>query len=215
MKRERRRVHVSPSAGIALVALVAASSGGAYAAVTASQGTIVACVHRVGGGLYEAHSCARRDQHLVWNAAGPRGPQGPAGSLDTSQFYTKAESDGRYGRVVKQQTDIAIGVSGDALDIPGVGSVFVKCNDNVNSLTWSYGNTSASTEYFTTSAGFSRVIKVGGSTGLFGDTYAKELILQVLTGATVSTINVSVMDPHLGSAAEPDVCRTFGQAVIN
>jgi hypothetical protein len=60
----------SPSMGVALAALALAASGGAYAATTGSSGTIVACVHHSGGGLYVAHKCARHDSHLTWNVAG-------------------------------------------------------------------------------------------------------------------------------------------------
>jgi Collagen triple helix repeat (20 copies) len=44
------------------------------------------CIHRHGGGLYEAHKCAKHDTRLSWNrtgaqaAPGATGAQGPAGA---------------------------------------------------------------------------------------------------------------------------------------
>jgi len=74
-----RRVHLTPAMGVALAALFVAASGGAYAATTRSSATIVACVHRQGGGLYVAHKCAAHDTLLSWNTAGPQGPAGKDG----------------------------------------------------------------------------------------------------------------------------------------
>lgn len=68
----------TPSMGVALIALIAAVSGGAYAATAAkSSKTISACVHHSGGGLYVARKCASHDKRLKWNVTGPRGAQGP------------------------------------------------------------------------------------------------------------------------------------------
>ena len=64
---------------VALVALVMAASGGAYAAVKGSPRTITVCVHHKGGGLYTTRKCARRDARLSWNVKGPTGAQGPRG----------------------------------------------------------------------------------------------------------------------------------------
>ena len=67
--------------GVALVALVLAASGGAYAAVKSSSPTISACVHHKGGGLYVAHRCARHDARLRWDVTGPPGRQGTQGVM--------------------------------------------------------------------------------------------------------------------------------------
>jgi hypothetical protein len=45
---------------------------------TSSQGTISACVHARGGGLYVGR-CARGEKQLSWAQRGPQGPPGPAG----------------------------------------------------------------------------------------------------------------------------------------
>jgi hypothetical protein len=124
---------------------VAAASGGAYAAMTASSTSIVACVHHNGGGLYKARKCARHDGRLVWSVTGPRGatgPQGPQGNQgpqgiqgrpgtpDTSQFYTQAESDTRFlrgsgGVTTIPLVDLPNGGSGPLVDIAGVGKLEV------------------------------------------------------------------------------------------
>jgi hypothetical protein len=64
---------------VALVALVTAASGGAYAAARISSPQISACARHSGGGLYLAHRCAHGDARLTWNAVGPQGPAGPQG----------------------------------------------------------------------------------------------------------------------------------------
>jgi hypothetical protein len=67
---------------LGIIALVAIASGAAFAA-TRGGGSITACVHKLGGGLYQSRHCAKHDGKLAWSAAGPRGvagPQGPAGA---------------------------------------------------------------------------------------------------------------------------------------
>lgn len=76
-----RRRYLNPSMAVALVALVTAASGGAYAAVGSSPSTISACVRHGGGGLYAAHRCEHGDRRLTWNAAGPEGPAGAQGPI--------------------------------------------------------------------------------------------------------------------------------------
>lgn len=71
----RRRAMTLAATG----ALVAATAGGAYA-VSTSGGSITACVHHNGGGLYQARQCAHDDRALQWNVRGPDGPQGAAGA---------------------------------------------------------------------------------------------------------------------------------------
>ena len=71
-----KRLRVSPWIGLALVI---ATSGAAYAAVSASSPTITACVRHRGGVLYSGRKCARGDARLSWSATGPAGPHGPVG----------------------------------------------------------------------------------------------------------------------------------------
>lgn len=154
-----RRLQVSPSLGIALVALVLALTGGAYAAGSASQGTVAACVHHIGGGLYSARRCARHDRRLVWSVTGPRGAtgqqgpqgaqgpkgdtgpqgiQGPPGSPDTSQFYDKSQSDARFmhgsgGVTTIPLANIANGGTAELVNVAGVGSLTVTACAVANS----------------------------------------------------------------------------------
>jgi hypothetical protein len=68
----------SPATALGIVALILAAGGGAYAA-TSGRGTITACVHHGGGGLYRARNCAHHDGRLSWNASGPPGTTGANG----------------------------------------------------------------------------------------------------------------------------------------
>ncbi len=100
-----RRRYFNPSMAVALVALVTAASGGAYAAVGGSPATISACVRHGGGGLYAAHRCEHGDRRLTWNATGsegpagaqgpvgPQGAAGPAGAIGPSDAFA-AHKDG-------------------------------------------------------------------------------------------------------------------------
>jgi hypothetical protein len=100
--------------GVAFVALVAAASGGAYAAASASSGSIAACARRTSGVLYLAARCAKHDERLRWAITGPPGhdgAQGPAGApggqglqgaqgppgapgVPASKLFAQVESDG-------------------------------------------------------------------------------------------------------------------------
>ena len=66
---------------VALFAVTAAAGGSAIAASIAAPGTISACVHHSGGGLYVAHRCARHDRKLTWNVQGLPGVAGPKGDV--------------------------------------------------------------------------------------------------------------------------------------
>lgn len=66
--------------GGAACALVIA--GGGYA-IASGAGTITACVHKHGRGLY-AGPCARRDHRLIWNVIGPQGGRGDPGPTGPS-----------------------------------------------------------------------------------------------------------------------------------
>ena len=63
---------------VAVLALVLAFGGGAYAAGSSGP-QITVCVHHRGGALYRASRCARGDRRLSWNEIGPRGPAGARG----------------------------------------------------------------------------------------------------------------------------------------
>jgi hypothetical protein len=70
------------TAALAAAALLIAG-GGAYALASSSGGTITVCVMHIGGALYKAKTCAKRDSKLRWNnqgAQGVQGVQGPQGA---------------------------------------------------------------------------------------------------------------------------------------
>ena len=73
------RLHLTPSVGLAIVAVIVGLAGGAYAATRQSSNTITACVHHSGGGLYIARRCAHNDSSRRWAITGPRGQPGPQG----------------------------------------------------------------------------------------------------------------------------------------
>jgi hypothetical protein len=86
-----RRLFVSRGTAAAFVGILALfAAGGGYALASgAGANTIHACVHRHGGDIYVANSCASGDKAISWNKVGPRGPQGPGA---TSINFTTAGS---------------------------------------------------------------------------------------------------------------------------
>jgi hypothetical protein len=95
---------VSHATAIAYLALFVALGGSAYAigkSSSPSSGVIAACYSKRTGDLrvLTGDRCRHGEHKLVWNqqgVPGPRGVQGPAGTVDTSNVYTKTESDARY-----------------------------------------------------------------------------------------------------------------------
>jgi hypothetical protein len=110
IRRRRTAVRI----GGAVIALALTLGGTAYAVSGGSARTISACAAKRSGGLRLLASgkhCKRSERLVKWNQNGPIGPQGlqgpqgapgsqgvqgPTGSVDTSNFYNKVESDGRY-----------------------------------------------------------------------------------------------------------------------
>src|SRR5580700_11078904 len=86
----------STAALVGMLALVAA--GGGYALASGGSNTINACIHRHGGDVYIAKSCANGDTAISWNKVGPQGPRGmrgpigPRGPGATSINFTTAAS---------------------------------------------------------------------------------------------------------------------------
>ncbi|GEM_PF-6649337 len=75
-----RRLHLLGRA-LALMACIPVFILGGFALASSqgtSQGTISACVHKSGGGLYVGR-CARGDKTLSWSQRGRQGPRGPVG----------------------------------------------------------------------------------------------------------------------------------------
>lgn len=93
----RTRRAAAAALGIAALAIVAAA--GAYAA-TGGGSRITVCVHRQGGGLYQARHCRRHDRKLTWNARGQRGITGltgPAGRRGPAGARGRAGATGPAG----------------------------------------------------------------------------------------------------------------------
>jgi hypothetical protein len=145
--REFRALHVSPSVGVALTALVVGASGGAYAAVQSAPAAISACVRHRGGGLYTARRCARHDLRLTWNATGPTGPTGSAGPQGAAGAAGPQGIQGVHGPTHAhsvQGSSTSVGASPGTtvatLNLP-VGSYVVNAKlyiraENVGSYVW-------------------------------------------------------------------------------
>lgn len=84
LEQHPRRWRPTPSALIACIALVAALTGVAIAAIPAADGTISACYVKRTGEVRIIDSsvttdCGRDRAMLTWNQQGPQGPPGPPG----------------------------------------------------------------------------------------------------------------------------------------
>jgi hypothetical protein len=127
-----KRLHLTPWRAVAFVALVAAASGGASAALSISSGSIAACARHTGGVLYLAARCAKHDEPLKWAIAGPPGPngaQGPAGApgppgspgVSASKLFAQVRGDGT----------LAASSSGVQTARVGVGQYYVDFGEDI------------------------------------------------------------------------------------
>ena len=75
---------------------------------------------------------------------GATGPQGPTGTVDTSNFYTKTESDGRFiqgrGTTLSNRIVLQPGFGtenlADLLQIPGLGLLKANCKPSIADVHW-------------------------------------------------------------------------------
>ena len=102
--------HLNHATAVSYLALFLALAGGAYAIHSSAPATIRACYSSRTGSLrvLRGAHCGPGELFLAWNkqgisgpagapgAQGPQGLQGPTGTVDTSNFYSKAQSDARY-----------------------------------------------------------------------------------------------------------------------
>jgi Collagen triple helix repeat (20 copies) len=123
-----RRLRLTPSMGVALVSLVLAGSGGAYA-VTTTSATITVCVSEKGGGLYKTHRCARGDRLLTWNLAGPAGPKGNTG------VQGAPGAEGMPGARGAQGVPGIQGIAGTARAYGRIDGTTVTHSKNIQSVT--------------------------------------------------------------------------------
>jgi hypothetical protein len=78
--RHRFASRGTAAAFVGVLALFVVGGGYALATGTATT-TITACIHRHGGDIYIAKSCATGDKAISWNKVGPRGPRGAPGHI--------------------------------------------------------------------------------------------------------------------------------------
>jgi hypothetical protein len=82
----------------AVVVLVPAASGIAYATIPDGAGAIHACYSKSGGALRviddSVTGCKASETSLSWNVAGPAGPTGPAGVDSTKTVFGAVNGDG-------------------------------------------------------------------------------------------------------------------------
>lgn len=69
----------SPAMVVALIALMVALSGSAYAVGRATAGTINACQNKKTGVLSIKKKCSKKERRVSWNTVGPVGAVGPKG----------------------------------------------------------------------------------------------------------------------------------------
>lgn len=106
------------AAFVGTLALFAAGGGYALASGAASSNTIHACIHRHGGDIYVAGTCANGDRAISWNQVGPRGPQGPGAT--SINFNTTGSASpapvtiGRAGALTPIGTCTTTGTGGSA-----------------------------------------------------------------------------------------------------
>ena len=162
-----------------MIAAFIALGGTSYAAlrtVPGSDGQVHACygklvysagTHKLlsGGALRvvpQGTQCRRGEVALAWNQRGVQGPSGPQGAAgvqgasgtltDTSQFYTRAQSDARFmqgtgGVSAIPRTVIANTQAGTLFDVPGSGKLDVTfCAGNQSE--YRYTNESGATQTY-------------------------------------------------------------------
>src|SRR5688572_32433090 len=84
--------------GLALLAMLAAAAGAAFARIPDADGTIHGCRNTTTGVLRVIGSrghCRDNERRLDWNARGPAGPVGPAGVPIESPFVVAAMAPDR------------------------------------------------------------------------------------------------------------------------
>ena len=148
----------SPALVIALIALFVASGGAAYAATSLPKGSVGTAQLRNGavtkrkiskktvtalkGNRGPRGATGATGQQGATGAAGPQGIQGPqgvqgpkgdtgpTGTVDTSNFYTKTQSDAKYARgdadIVSAGGNVTDGGS-NQVTIPNIGTVTFTC----------------------------------------------------------------------------------------
>jgi hypothetical protein len=127
---------------------------------------------------------------------GAKGDQGPAGTPDTSNFFTKAESDGRFAKGAARITPIPVANAANnggapVVAVPGVGNVDLN-GCALGNMSLRYTNTSGGTQDWIVLGNYHAQNNLAADSGTVAD------------GATFSTTNnqprdiihISVSGPH-------------------
>lgn len=156
----------------AYLALFVALGGSAYAVTSSTPtGVLRACVSNQTGAMRLLHqgSCKPSERMVRWNIAGPAGPEGaagaqgsqgvqgptgPTGTVETSSFYTKAESDSRYLPIG--------GTAADSSDLGGVPASGYLTTDGTAANSSELGGVAAS-GYLTSTGTAANSSELGGS----------------------------------------------------
>jgi hypothetical protein len=139
---QRSRFRPSPALVVSIIALVVALGGTGYAASKLPKNSVSSgqikrgAVHNSDLARGAVTSSTVRDGSLLSKdfkagqlPAGPQGPQGPTGTVDTSNFFTKGQSEDRYlqgsGRVLAGRLITPLNPAGlpVVLDVPGIVTV--------------------------------------------------------------------------------------------
>jgi hypothetical protein len=177
----RLRARLTYANVVATLALVFAMAGGAYAASggIGHGGVIHGCYARHGGQLRLVKAgtkCGRHQRAIAFDKTGPRGvagprgatgTPGPAGKVDTSSFYSKAQSDGRYVKGAGSVTAIPLtttpnGKSVTLVTLPGLGQLTLTCA--LASTSFKFSNTSGVTENYSLSDAYTTSYSGGSHT---------------------------------------------------
>ena len=159
----------------AYLALFVALGGSAYAMTSSTPtGVLRACVSNQTGAmrLLREGSCKPSEHMVRWNIAGPAGPEGaagaqgsqgaqgvqgptgPTGTVETSSFYTKAESDSRYLPIG--------GTAADSSDLGGVPASGYLTTDGTAANSSELGGVAAA-GYLTSTGTAANSSELGGS----------------------------------------------------
>ncbi|MDQ6818926.1 MAG: hypothetical protein M3076_01080 [Actinomycetota bacterium] len=148
---------IGAALGGALTALLLA--GGGYAIASGATGTINACVHKHGGGLYVGH-CARHDRKLRWNTVGPHGPPGSPGQAGQPGQPGPAGSALAYAHVLWDGTTASF----DPTQTAGMGSATITKRGTAafcfGNLPFTPHNATANSDFKASSSGSHAIAQV-------------------------------------------------------
>jgi hypothetical protein len=209
MRRALARLIPSPALGVALVALLLACGGLAYAS-TAGESVIRACANKRTGALRIAKRCKRSERRVTWNAVGPTGHVGSRGSTGARGFTGAQGPQGPQGVQGPQgpQGPGATSFSAVIPNAPGSSTTLATLSNGVTIVGSCEGSVTA---HFRT--------KPGGTlqaSGLAFETPAKQIPFDTEAGTEVSPTSTGsldltglVRDSSVGKFAQVDLHGQF------